>query len=485
MNAFKISLMIALAAASMAVCSPADAPPPPAVASDIAALAQRIRQLEKRLERLERPHGEDLIVPGMRAVGGVWRIEDTEIISPDDPVALLQFPQHPPDEYVLSLRVRRISGYNTFAIGVPVGGRQVLVALDAHLSTVSGLEYLDGKFVHENEATFRGNVFVSDKSADIAVTVRKDRITCAVDDVTVIDWRGDAGRLSLPETFAVPDGKAIFLATLGSTYAVSDMRLWPLASPVARLDAPSAETAECLARFKERWNLQLMPANLPQIGPWLTGTVWDQRGPQNILGRGTDQFIRFQAPGDQGAEPAIVFTTVQHHGANAQNRTTETTKTFPLVTAGPFLEYDGLIHTAFVTADRKRFIPHAVLRVADRTWYCAGSRRLPDNDGAPGRVEVAEYLFEFEDDPVRHDTGRLTLQQHIRTSDGPAGEVTRAATNFALFQHDGDDSVPYEVQVARPGGGRSLTIFFYAGQNFALADGVGPPVTRIFMAAKE
>jgi hypothetical protein len=162
-----------------------------------------------------------------------------------------------------------------------------------------------------------------------------------------------------------------------------------------------------------------------------------------------------------------------------------TAKTFPLVTAGPFLEYDGLIHTAFVTADRKRFIPHAALRVADRTWYCASSRRLPGTDGVPGGVEVAEDLFEFDGDPVKHRTGRLTLHQHIRKPDDPVGAVTRAATNCALFQHKGDDSQPYEVQVARPDGGRSLTIFFYAGQNFALADGVGPPVTRIFLAAKK
>jgi hypothetical protein len=185
--------------------------------------------------RLERVHSQDLLVPGMRAVAGVWRIEGGEIVSPDDPVALLQLPQHPPEEYILTLRVRRISGNNTFAIGIPIGGRQVLVALDAHASTVSGLEHLDGRFVHENEATLHGGLFVPEKAAMVSITVRRDRITCAFDDTTVIDWRGDPQRLSLAETFAVPDCNALFLATLGSSYAVSDVRISPV-GPGGRLD---------------------------------------------------------------------------------------------------------------------------------------------------------------------------------------------------------------------------------------------------------
>lgn len=221
MNTLKITLL-ALAAVSVAGYM---APRPPTARADSVTLEEKVRLLEQRVARLERLRGEDLVTPGMKAVKGVWSIDGPELISPDDAVALMQLPHHPPEEYILSLRVRRITGNNTFAVGVPLGGRQVLVALDAHAGTISGLEYLDGRFVHENEATFRGSLFISDKDATIAITVRKDRITCAFDDMIVVDWRGDPQRLSLPETFSVPDTKAVFLATLGSRYAISEIRL--------------------------------------------------------------------------------------------------------------------------------------------------------------------------------------------------------------------------------------------------------------------
>ena len=230
MYAAKITL-IALVAAAVSADPPSPPKPrslSPTAEADSTTFAEKIRDLERRVARLERVHGGDLVAPGMRAVEGAWRIEGAEIVSPDNPLALLQLPQHPTAEYSVSLRVRRLSGNNTFAIGVPFHGKQVLVAIDAHAGTVGGLEYLDGRFVHENEATYRGRLFVSEAPATIAVTVGKNRITCAFNDTIVVDWSGDAKRLSLPDSFAVPDRAALFLATLGSSYAVSEIRLSPM-----------------------------------------------------------------------------------------------------------------------------------------------------------------------------------------------------------------------------------------------------------------
>jgi hypothetical protein len=521
MNTFKIPLIVLLAAASAATC------PPPghlAAATDSDVLAERVRQLEERLARLERLHGEDVIVPGMRAVAGVWRIDGKEIVSPDDPVALLQLPKHAPEEYILSLRVRRISGNNTFAIGVRIGGRQVLVALDAHLSSISGLEYLDGKFVHENEAAFRGSLFVPDKIAAISVTVRNNRITCAFDDVTVIDWRGDVQRLSLPDTFAVPDRKALFLATLGSKYAVSEIRLSPLDSPVVPVNdssdrdehkrsgsrseprrsnpasnfaaqvssaipasgfAGSTKSSDGrLASFRDRWKLQLLPEKLfeklPDLALHLVGTTWAHRSPRDILGRGVDRFITFPEISTSPARREIVFTTIQHRGVNAGNSMTEATEKHPVVIAGPFLEYDGLIHTGCLSADGKVFVADAALRIAEGgKWYFVSSRKLPEENEASGGIEVAEYLLEFDDDPVKHRQGYLTLTRIIRKAIDPAGEVKRIKTNFAQFEHRGDDSQPYQVQIGTPES-RSLTVFFYAGRDYAVQDGNGPPEARMY-----
>src|SRR3569623_2112310 len=66
-------------------------------------------------------------LPATQSVQGTGTIEKGSLVSPGDPTAIVQFVQRPPEEFILSLKVRRLSGDNTFAIGVPFGDRQVLV----------------------------------------------------------------------------------------------------------------------------------------------------------------------------------------------------------------------------------------------------------------------------------------------------------------------------------------------------------------------
>ncbi len=160
------------------------------------------------------------------------------LVSPGNPTAVYPLPDHPPEEYTVSLRARRLTGKNTFAIGIPVGEKQVLVAMDAHQGTVSGLEFLDGKHVNNNEATRRGRLLLPDREVTIKCTVRKDGITCTCDGVTILDWKGDLKKLSLPPSFSVPDKKVLFLATLGSRVAVRNIAVGP---PIARSAAPAGK----------------------------------------------------------------------------------------------------------------------------------------------------------------------------------------------------------------------------------------------------
>lgn len=243
------------------------------------------------------------------------------------------------------------------------------------------------------------------------------------------------------------------------------------------------KSAEALAQLKQRWKLQLLPDQLaekqPDIGLHLIGTTWGQHSLRDILGRGTDRFVTVTGKGASPAQREIVFTTIQHHSVNTQKPATETAKSYPVVITNPFLEYDGLIHTAFMSADRKKFIPEAIRRVADGKWYQVTSRKLPGENGAEGIVEVTENLFEFDDDPVRRDRGHLTLHRHIRKANDPTGETTHTPTNFALFRHAGNDSQPYQVQIGILGQ-RSLTVFFYAGQDYAVPEGNGLSGTCIY-----
>ncbi|HEY3966093.1 MAG TPA: protein kinase [Planctomycetaceae bacterium] len=196
----------------------------------------------------------DVLAQGTLPVTGGWTIQRDRIISPAAPSAILQLPYHVPEEYVVSLLVRRISGNNTFAIGVPVAGQQVLIALDAHESSLCGLEYLDGKTINDNEATHRGGVFVANQDAQISCTIRKDGVACTIDGKRIIDWRGDPKRLSLPQGFVPPDPQAPFLATIGSSYEIRKLTLSPLSKDGGRIiavssaqDEPSADSADVLS----------------------------------------------------------------------------------------------------------------------------------------------------------------------------------------------------------------------------------------------
>jgi hypothetical protein len=162
--------------------------------------------------------------PTVEEVLGEWTMADEWLVSPGDPVALLQLAEHPPEEYTVSINVRRLTGKDTFAIGLPVAGRQVLAAFDAQNGNVSGLEFVDGKNLNENGAAYRGRLLLPDREVTIDCTVRRNGITCTCGDTKVIDWNGDLRKLS-PTDFVVPDKKAIFLVTLGSRIAVREINV--------------------------------------------------------------------------------------------------------------------------------------------------------------------------------------------------------------------------------------------------------------------
>ena len=184
------------------------------------------------------------IAQGATQVRGSWTVTEKSVESPDEPVALLQFVDRPPADYAISLTLQRLSGDNTFAIGLPIGGQQVLMALDAHAGKFSGLEFLDGKTVNDNEATYRGQVLPLNRAVKVVCTVRTGAIACTVDDAKVIDWKGDTGRLSLPSGFEVPDRQALFFTTLGSRFAIRDIHLTSADGPVPSVAAADVKGSE-------------------------------------------------------------------------------------------------------------------------------------------------------------------------------------------------------------------------------------------------
>ena len=160
-----------------------------------------------------------------KQVRGVWTITKDTVVSPADPLSLLQLGLRPPEEYVVSMKVRRQSGDNTFALGLPVDGRRVLVVIDAHAGQFSGLEYVDGMPINRQAAARRGKKLELDRDVKLMCIVAKGKLACVVDGVKIADWRGDGLRFSIPRDYAVPDRQALFLATVASQFRISDIRL--------------------------------------------------------------------------------------------------------------------------------------------------------------------------------------------------------------------------------------------------------------------
>jgi hypothetical protein len=231
------------------------------------------------------------------------------------------------------------------------------------------------------------------------------------------------------------------------------------------VSAATEEVANSGRVIRERWGLRLVPEKCPEIDPALLGTEWSQRSVRDILGRGTDWLIRFPVPRGPQEGRSIELTTVQHYSVNACVPETVTTATHPLTLGGPFLEYDGLLHTAFVSAEV--FVPDAILEVSDRRWYTAQARRIPKSKDDEPEVTLTEYLFEFDDDPITSQRGKLTLQRHVRKRHETAGDLSRSSSIFVRFRHEPDEAAPYELQIGTPEQ-RSLTAWFYAGRPYAL-----------------
>ncbi len=225
--------------------------------------------------------------PSRQEVKGKWTDADEWILSPTDPVAVLQLAERPPEEYVVSLRARRLTGKNTFAIGLPVPGGQVVLALETNAGTVSGLELVDGKRVGEIESSHRGRLLPPDRETVITCTVRKDAVTCTCGDVKVVDWKGDFRKLSLPSDFAVPDKKAVFLATMGSSVAVREIKVTPSGStgsvPPAVASTSASEDAN---RIRTRKHLRLVGQALSQYmlsSGKLPDSAWKRDGDKALL----------------------------------------------------------------------------------------------------------------------------------------------------------------------------------------------------------
>ena len=170
-----------------------------------------------------------MIDPAHDHVQGEWRVVDGVLESPKQYGARIEIPYTPPAEYVLTVIAEPLDPPNALNLGQRLGDRRFVVL--CHYATGdtarSALEDVDGKNVG-NPTTREGALFQTGRPSLIQVTVRTGRVTAEVDGVRLIDWQGDASRLSLSDYWSTPNADRLFLGAYDCRYRFHRVTLRPL-----------------------------------------------------------------------------------------------------------------------------------------------------------------------------------------------------------------------------------------------------------------
>lgn len=168
------------------------------------------------------------IDPDIDAVHGEWQMTEEGLLSPSGESSRLQVPFYPPDDYELRVVAQRMSGKETLSIGLVADGRQTLMAIDGWGGNVGGFDLLDGKSADRNSTRYEGQVFDDERPKEIVCTVHPQSIRVTSDDKVLVDWHGDARRLSIARQWSVPDELGLALGSWDASFLISKFELRPL-----------------------------------------------------------------------------------------------------------------------------------------------------------------------------------------------------------------------------------------------------------------
>ncbi|WP_166823386.1 hypothetical protein [Thalassoroseus pseudoceratinae] len=170
-----------------------------------------------------------LIDPTSCWQNGMWSLAEGRLLGPKQFGARLQLPYVPPEEYRLTVIVEPLDPPNGLILGQR-SGKQRFVALFNYMAngkTLSALENIDGQNVG-NATTRTGSVFRKNQLSQVIVTVTRKGVLVNVDGRKIIEWKGDADRLSLSDYWKTPDERALFIGAYDCRYRFHRITLEPL-----------------------------------------------------------------------------------------------------------------------------------------------------------------------------------------------------------------------------------------------------------------
>jgi hypothetical protein len=169
------------------------------------------------------------IDPARDSVNGEFRIEDGALLIPPVRAAHLEIPVSPPASYRLEVVVQRLTGTDSFQIGLVCGDGESMMIFDGFRPKVSGLNLLDQSTADRNRTRWPGEIFDNNDPHRIVCTVRPGEIHVTCDGETIVDWQGDPSRLQLHRRFIkVRNEHRLRISGWTSVYRVSELRLTEL-----------------------------------------------------------------------------------------------------------------------------------------------------------------------------------------------------------------------------------------------------------------
>lgn len=155
--------------------------------------------------------------------GNWWRFEDG-VMTPASQACGLALPVRPPGAYELTINVQRVSGKDSFAIGLSVGGWPAIVVIDGYGGSHSGLSMINGQTTDVRSDGKRGR-FLKRGPNRIVVRVHPDQIQATCNNNPIVDWKGDPSTLGVNSRYWNPPPDCLFLGAWESEFLITGVEI--------------------------------------------------------------------------------------------------------------------------------------------------------------------------------------------------------------------------------------------------------------------
>ena len=94
---------------------------------------------------------------------------------------------------------------------------------------------MDDEDPDDNGTEVEREMFPTNRPRTFVCSVRRDRIVVSLDGKPLINWKGNASRLSVDEDRSVPDKRVLFLCSDDTLYRFHELRLVPVSGSGRRI----------------------------------------------------------------------------------------------------------------------------------------------------------------------------------------------------------------------------------------------------------